>query len=233
MKILPLVYMPAHRTSLSSVLQLSLSTLLLAGLLSACQSSTPTASILFDSGDGTAAGTGTTAETISALQNGGYIIFLRHVQTEAGNMDETGLEVGNCATQRVLSEKGWQDARAMGRAFTELSIPVGEVLTSEFCRAWQNADLTFGKYETTSALNGINFEAETPEEMKERALPLLLKIPAPGTNTVLVSHSHILMHATGINPEPQGVALVFKTDGKTVKVVGKIEPQQWAEFSGQ
>lgn len=216
--------MPKNR-SIATILSLAVLSLLLA----ACASTTNVAS----TEGAKSTGTGTTIQTINALKNGGYIIFFRHVQTEKSEFYvEPGITMGNCTAQRPLSEAGWKDARSIGRAFVALQIPVGDVYSSEYCRAWQNADLSFGKYIKTPALNPILREDETAEEVKARALPMFLQVPSVGTNTVLVSHSNVLEVITGIDPAPQGIAYVLRTDGKTVTVIGKVEPQQWAEIAG-
>lgn len=201
-------------------------------LLAAC-ASTPT-NVAAGTESAKKTGTGTAIETINALKSGGYIIFFRHVQTEPSEFYvEPGITIGNCTGQRPLSESGWKDARSIGRAFVALQIPVGDVYSSEYCRAWQNADLSFGKYIKTAELDPMIREDETGEEVKKRVTPIFLRVPAPGTNTVLVSHSNVLEEVTGIDPAPQGIAYVLRTDGKTVTVIGKVEPKQWAEIAGQ
>jgi broad specificity phosphatase PhoE len=43
----------------------------------------------------------------------------------------------------VLSEEGWQQAKAIGKGFAENSIPVGRVISSQFCRAWQDVFIAY------------------------------------------------------------------------------------------
>lgn len=94
-------------------------------------------------------------ELLSALQRGGYIIYFRHAETEKEYADQDLADANNCATQRVLNETGWQQAKAIGKAFKDNSIPVGKIITGEYCRTWQTADLAFGDYEKNSALNPL------------------------------------------------------------------------------
>lgn len=135
-----------------------------------------------------------------------------------------------CATQRVLSEEGWHQARDIGAAITALSIPVGDVIASQYCRAWQSADLAFGQYRKDPALNFEKAEGYTDEQvaaMRDRVLPLMLTPVAEGTNRVTVGHDDPFEAVTGIYPEPQGVAFVLRqADGK-VEVLGSIAPDQW------
>jgi len=93
------------------------------------------------------------AELLATLQAGGNVIFIRHAATEKDFADQVSAVMGDCSTQRTLSEAGWRQARAIGKAFAELQIPVGEVYSSEYCRAWQTADLAFGRHRKTPDLN--------------------------------------------------------------------------------
>src|SRR5262245_45833606 len=72
--------------------------------------------------------------TADLLRQGGYIIFFRHVTSDVGSDADT-VNVADCTTQRNMSEAGLRDARTIGQAFRTFDIPVGAVLSSEFCRA--------------------------------------------------------------------------------------------------
>ncbi|NET50869.1 MAG: histidine phosphatase family protein [Merismopedia sp. SIO2A8] len=131
------------------------------------------------------------AKLLSALPQGGHIIYCRHAQTEKDYADQVTANVNNCATQRVLSETGWQQARTIGTAFEDQSIPVGKVISSQYCRAWKTADLAFGKYDKNPALNFLPFEDYTEAQvaqMEAKVMPLLTAVPETRTNTVIVGH---------------------------------------------
>jgi len=166
---------------------------------------------------------------IEALRGGGHVIYIRHASTEADYADQIDAVLGDCSTQRVLSEAGWKEARAIGAAFERLGVPVGTVLSSEYCRAWQTADLAFGRYEMNAALNFEPAETYTEDQMsrmRERVTPLLAAAPEDGANTVIVGHDDPFEAATGIYPEPMGVAFVLRPDGTGgVAVLGSIAPE--------
>ncbi len=168
---------------------------------------------------------------IEALQGGGHVIFIRHAATEIDYADQVDAVMGDCSTQRSLSEAGWQDARNIGAAFTYYRIPVAEVISSEYCRSWQTADLAFGRYIKTSDLNFEPAEEYTDEQMaamRERVTPHLAAEPPEGFNIVLVGHDDPFDAATGIYPEPMGVAFVLRPDGNGgFDVLGSIEPRAW------
>lgn len=171
------------------------------------------------------------ADLFEALRAGGYVIYIRHTRTETDYADQISAEMGNCATQRVLSEAGWLDAHAIGAAFTMHGIPVAQVYSSEYCRAWQTASLAFGRYVKTPDLNFEPGEEYTEEQfaaMRDRVQPLISETPPEGFNTVLVGHDDPFEAATGIYPEPMGVAFVIKPDDQGgFEVVGDVAPDEW------
>ena len=171
-------------------------------------------------------------QLVDALRDGGYVIFIRHAQTEHDYADQIDAEMGDCSTQRALSEAGWHEARAIGAAFDRLEIPVDTVISSEYCRAWQTADLAFGRYYPLADLNFEPAEDYTEaqiEAMRDRMVPHLTRSPGDGANTVLVGHDDPFESATGIYPEPMGVTFVIEPQGDgTFEVLGSIGPEAWS-----
>ncbi|NET32655.1 MAG: histidine phosphatase family protein [Cyanothece sp. SIO1E1] len=176
------------------------------------------------------------AELLSALQAGGHVVFFRHAQTEKDYADQAdpNLNVNDCSTQRALSESGWQDASLIGESFETLGITVGDVYSSQYCRAWQTAAIAFGKYEKLAELNFAPAEEYTDEQvtqMRAGIMPLLTAVPEAGTNTVVVGHDDVFESATGIYPEPQGVAFVLKPDGQgSFEILASLVPNEWASL---
>ena len=171
------------------------------------------------------------AALIHSLKSGGYVLYIRHAKTEKDYADQLTADPSNCATQRTLSELGWAQAKAIGAAIAAHNIPVGEVATSQYCRAWQTADLAFGHYDKTAALNfekAETYSAEQTMKMRDNVLRLLTKQPKPQTNTVIVGHDDPFEAATGIYPEPQGVTYILKplTTGE-FEILGHIDPDAW------
>jgi phosphohistidine phosphatase SixA len=169
------------------------------------------------------------------LQNGGYVIYFRHAQTEKDYADQVSAKMGDCSTQRMLSEVGWQQSRTIGQAFEALKIPVGQVYSSEYCRAWQTADIAFGRTEKRAALNfppAEDYTEAQKAQMRTAVMPFLTTTPADGTNTVVVGHDDVFDAATGIYPEPQGVAYIVKPDGKgKFEIVANMLPEEWAKMA--
>lgn len=55
--------------------------------------------------------------SLLALARQGGVLLIRHASTEAGPGDPPGFMLGQCSTQRNLSEAGRSEARAMGEGF--------------------------------------------------------------------------------------------------------------------
>lgn len=171
---------------------------------------------------------------LNALKQGGHVIYFRHTQTEKDYADQLKAEMGDCSTQRMLSEVGWKQARTIGEGFRKYAIPFDQVISSQYCRAWQTADLAFGKYEKNADLNFPKAEDYTPEQtakMKAQLTPMLTAVPTKGTNTVIVGHDDLFEAATGIYPDPQGMAYVVKPDGKgSFELVANMLPEEWTKL---
>ncbi|MCR9085634.1 MAG: histidine phosphatase family protein [Rhodobacteraceae bacterium] len=170
---------------------------------------------------------------IDALRGGGHVIFIRHATTEKDYADQIDAVMGDCSTQRVLSEAGWAEAKAIGAAFARLEIPVGEVVSSQYCRAWQTADLAFGDYAQNADLNFEPAEEYSEAQiatMRDRMTPHLSRVPAQG-NTVLVGHDDPFEAATGIYPEPMGIVFVLRPKGGDgFEILGSISPDGWQDL---
>ena len=158
------------------------------------------------------------------------MIYFRHAQTESDYADQVSADPLDCAPQRVLSRTGWDQARTIGAAIEAQGIPVGEVLASQYCRAWQTADLAFGHVTEDAGLNVQPAEEYTPDQvaaMRARILPLLPAAVPAGTNRVIVGHDDPFAAVTGIYPEPQGVGHVLRAAGDDIEILGAISPEGW------
>ncbi|NJK48036.1 histidine phosphatase family protein [Candidatus Gracilibacteria bacterium] len=166
----------------------------------------------------------------------GIYQYIRHPQTDKDYADQADpkMKLDDCETQRKLNDVGIKQAKDIGAAFTAKKIPVDEVITSEYCRAWKTADLAFGKHKKNAKLNFLPFEEYTEEQvqqMKTNVTPLLTTVPPSGKNTVIVGHDDIFEAATGIYPDPQGMAYVLTPDGKGGFVIqANMLPEDWSKL---
>src|SRR5215813_2086931 len=80
-------------------------------------------------------------QLVESLRSGGYVIVVRHGATFSDQADTDPFNLNDIAKQRNLNEKGKELAKAFGEAIRQVGIPVGEVYTSNFNRAFETAVL--------------------------------------------------------------------------------------------
>jgi len=149
-------------------------------------------------------------ELLAALREGGYVIYVRHAITDQSQTDSDLSDLANCATQRNLTEEGRAQAQLIGESIGALAIPIGEIQSSELCRARETAELAFGRVTQTPDLSSFGTAAsETDVNARIEALRRLLATPpVSGTNTVLVGHQFNIGDAAGVSLA-EGEAAIF------------------------
>ena len=171
---------------------------------------------------------------VDALKQGGYVILLRHTATEPVAPDPDLFDLSDCSTQRALSERGRSQAVLMGKAFRKLGIPVGEVLSSPYCRCQDTGKLAFGRVTPSEFLfvaDGLTVADKS--EWGGVVRKMLATPPKPGSNTVLITHTGTLLYSFGLSSRPEGVAHIFQPDESgTATYVGMMIPEQWPELAG-
>jgi phosphohistidine phosphatase SixA len=165
---------------------------------------------------------------VERLRRGGYVVALRHAATDRTATDMTG-DLRDCSRQRNLNAEGRRQARAIGRAFRRLEIPVGRVLASPFCRTRDTARLAFGRARPSRALLSADFFGGAGAERQRTGLRRLLALPpGRGSNTVLVSHEAAIDAATGVTVEEGEAVLVAPGSGRRrFRIVTTVEADAW------
>ncbi len=169
---------------------------------------------------------------VEDLRRGGYVIYFRNAATEPGGVD--GPEnLGNRQAQRNLSEEGRAQAMAIGEAFRELDIPVGEVLSSPYFRALDTARLAFGRAEPTGELLSLSSDSRAGHRQREADLLRLLSTPPPeGTNTVLVGHASNAEEYAGISLDEGEAAVLEPLGDNGFGFVARVTVEEWKDLSG-
>lgn len=167
---------------------------------------------------------------VSALRAGGFILYFRHASTDFGQSDESMTSFEDCEKQRNLTDKGRNEARAVGAAIRELKIPIGRVLASPFCRTVETATLAFGKAEKSMELRGG--PASGVDTSRYSGLRRQLSTaPTAGTNTVLVGHGNPFRAAAGPPHLMEGEAAVIRPLGDDrFEIVARIRVDGWADL---
>jgi phosphohistidine phosphatase SixA len=134
-----------------------------------------------------------------------------------------GFVLSDCATQRNLDEAGRAQARRIGAAFRERNIRVGAVLTSQWCRARDTADLAFpGQRVEEPAFNSFFDDRSAGPAQTADAQAVIDGWTGPGV-MVVTTHQVNIAALTGISPT-SGEGIVLAREGNTWRVAGRIRP---------
>jgi broad specificity phosphatase PhoE len=182
----------------------------------------------------------TDAKAIAAeLTKGGYVIVMRHGATNRDQADTDPLHPDNVAKQRLLSEKGREQARQVGEAFQKLGIPLGTVYTSKFDRAVETGKLIGGSAVTPTFDVTEGGLVVTPIENDRRAEALKRMIataPTAGKNTLIVTHKPNILDALGKDwfEVKEGEASVFRVDAPgRPQLIARVQAVEWIKAAGE
>ena len=159
------------------------------------------------------------AALVEALRKGGFVLYMRHA--------ETGVVTEKCERSN-LSAIGEENSRAVGSALRELKIPIGAVASSEPCRCADTARLLgLGAVDITADLNPV---APRPGfDIGAAHMKRLNEMPAPGTNTILVSHLHGSIKKEEWIHLQMAEVIVYRPDGITqANAVARIPLATWS-----
>ena len=168
------------------------------------------------------------ATLVEKLRQGGYVILFRHAITDQSQSDTDPNNLDNCGAQRNLNQAGRDQSAAIGKAVKSLNIPIGKVFSSLYCRCIETAELAFGNPETKLDLS--SFMRETEEEKTRRVnviRSLLGTRPDPKTNTVLVTHKHMLRLASGAQLSEGGAAVLKPEVDSRFQLIAIVPSSRW------
>ena len=156
----------------------------------------------------------TAADLPDLLRAGSCVVLLRHAQTEAGIGDPPNFALGQCSTQRNLSDEGREQAKRIGQWFNSHNLQPRSVQSSAWCRCKDTAKLAFGKSTELPSLNST-FETRTNPDAQTKALRARLRgIPA-NQFEVWVTHQVNITSLTG-EATQMGEALVVNSKGYVI-----------------
>jgi phosphohistidine phosphatase SixA len=164
---------------------------------------------------------------IAALKAGGHVAMVRHGLTTPGAGDPRGFRLEECATQRNLIDEGRAESRKLGDLLREHGINIDRVLSSEWCRCIETAELIgMGKVEREPALNNLYGRPQNRERQVREMRALIASWKGPG-NLLLSTHGSNMGALIGINPDTaSGVVLQpAPAAGEGFRVVGRISPE--------
>ena len=138
-------------------------------------------------------------DLLATLARHGGVLLVRHASTEAGLGDPPGFTLGQCQTQRNLSDAGRAEAWAMGAWFQRQGLRPQAVLSSQWCRCQDTARIALGRVEPWSALNST-FAGQGQPDQQLSALRQRLQGLGPGALEVWVTHQVIMTALTQAYP---------------------------------
>jgi phosphohistidine phosphatase SixA len=162
----------------------------------------------------------------AALRAGGHVALVRHASTTGGSGDPPVFKLDDCATQRNLTDRGRAEARRLGERFRAEAVPVGKVLSSQWCRCRETAALmALGVPGLAPTFNNAFVLRDRSDELTAGAREIIAAWTGPGS-LVVVTHGANILPLTGVTPA-EGSVVVVKPDPTAqakLRVVGSIPP---------
>lgn len=175
-----------------------------------------------------------TRATLEALRQGGYVLYMRHGNTDNSRPDRAPqVDLNDCSTQRPLNEEGRRVSAEVGRAIRQARIPLGEIFVSPLCRAKESAQAAFGK--DFQVHEQLMYTANLTSEQKKPILAttrkLLSEPVSAGGNRVIVAHAPNMADLMGFFVKPEGTVVVIRPRGNgEFEYVASIHPRMWPEL---
>jgi len=154
-------------------------------------------------------------ELLPRLQAGGCVVAFRHALAP-GTYDPPNFRLGDCSTQRNLSDEGRVQARRIGEWFRARQFLPVRVRSSPWCRCVDTAQLAFGTAEPWAALGSPRAGTESTNDRSLAELRAALADAGRqrGRFEVWVSHMFVLNDLTSASTASgEGLLLDLAPDG--------------------
>ncbi|MDU8943577.1 histidine phosphatase family protein [Ovoidimarina sediminis] len=153
-----------------------------------------------------------------ALSEPGALAIMRHALAP-GTGDPANLTIGDCSTQRNLDDRGRAQARAIGSAMKARGIRFDAVLSSQWCRTRETAELLdLGPVNDAPSLNSFFQDASTRDEQTAETRELISRTDG---RVLLVTHQVNISALAGRGTRSGEVLVIRPTDGG-IEVLGSI-----------
>jgi len=166
---------------------------------------------------------------LNQLEEGGKLIFIRHAYAPGGG-DPDDFNLNDCSTQRNLNDEGRDQAKYIGEFFKKNKIKIDKVLSSEWCRCKETAEIAFKDFSTNSFLN--SFYSSKFAKNKDKQIKMLnnyVKKFASDKNLILVTHYVLISEV--LNYAPSSGEIVVSD--KDFNMIGNIEINYWNIMSSK
>ncbi len=165
-----------------------------------------------------------TAETDALkkiMRDGRFIVMIRHA-VAPGMGDPSQFRLGDCSTQRNLSEAGRAQARQIGERLRKLGVAGARVFSSQWCRCLETAELLkMGQVKPFPALNSF-FRRPANHKKQMQALNRWLSKQPLETPIILVTHQVNITAFSKIFPDSGEAVFLTRSDGAAWTSAGTI-----------
>lgn len=152
-----------------------------------------------------------------------YYVLMRH-GIAPGTGDPADFVLGDCSTQRNLSEEGRAQARRTGALFRQKNVAVDQVLSSEWCRCLDTATLlNLGPVELFPALSSFFQNRAQGPEQTERLREFMVEHQDDQQVTMMVTHFVNISAIAGSGVSSGEMVVMQVNDRDEVVVVDRIE----------
>lgn len=151
------------------------------------------------------------------MRRGEVIGLLRHALAP-GTGDPDNFRLGDCSTQRNLSDAGREQARAIGATLRQFGLANAAVYSSQWCRCLETARLLgLGPVQELPVLNSF-FSDRSQAADQTRQLDAWLTARSDSAPLLLVTHQVNITALTSVVPVSGELVLITreKTSGSRV-----------------
>jgi phosphohistidine phosphatase SixA len=163
-------------------------------------------------------------ELLALLQSGEHVAVMRH-STAPGSDDPPNFRIGDCSTQRNLSDGGRDLAAEIGEKLRANGVQNAVVASSEWCRCMETAALlNVGDVEALPALNSlINYYGQRNQmtsDVHSWIAQQDLRQP-----TILVTHQINISALTRSGAGEGDILILKRLDDERLELVGRISAE--------
>lgn len=159
---------------------------------------------------------------LRTLQSDNHFALIRHA-IAPGIGDPEHFTLGDCSTQRNLSDAGREQAIKIGKRFQAHGITTARVFSSQWCRCLETAQLLgLGRVKELPQLNSFFRHFERKESQTQALSGWLARQEFTGP-LVLVTHQVNITALTGIYPASGEIIIVHHSSPGTYTVVGRVK----------
>ncbi|MGA0393869.1 MAG: histidine phosphatase family protein [Rhodospirillales bacterium] len=157
-----------------------------------------------------------------AKDSRGKVLLIRHALAP-GSGDPSNFMIGDCSTQRNLSDEGREQSRRIGKNLRKAGIKIAKVYSSQWCRCVDTAKLmNVGAVETFEGLNSFYEMSDQEDVWIGKLKKLINSLDRNGDLVVMVTHFVTISAITGEGPSSGG-GVVLSLKDRSVKSVTDLD----------